>query len=80
MPLPPSLWARLAGGRAVPLLTILVALIVIWYGAAVWLNAPQLIDAYARGQVDWSWSQLVGDAWSGERPVLPAPHQIWANC
>ncbi len=67
---------RLAGGRVLPVLVLLLALLAIWYAGAVRLNAPQLIDRYQREQVAWSWPQLVADAWAMERPVLPAPHQI----
>ena len=67
---------RLAGGRVLPVATVLLVFLVIWYAAAVRLNAPQLIDRYEREQVAWSWPQLVADAWAMERPVLPAPHQI----
>jgi NitT/TauT family transport system permease protein len=70
---------RLAGGRALPVATVVAVLLVVWYAAAVRLNAPQLVDRYAREGVSWSWSLLVADAWAMERPVLPAPHQILAE-
>lgn len=54
--------------------TVLLVILAIWYLAAVWLNAPQLLDRY--GDAGWTWPQLVQDAWSMERPVLPAPHQV----
>lgn len=65
--------------RALPLLTVTAALIVIWYAAAVWLNAPQLLDRYQREGRGWTTASLVGDAWAMERPVLPAPHQVLAE-
>jgi NitT/TauT family transport system permease protein len=71
-----SLLARLAAGPALPIGTVLLTLLIVWYAAAVRLNAPQLIDRYQREQVVWSWSKLTLDAWAMERPVLPAPHQI----
>lgn len=67
---------RLAEGRVLPVATVLLVLLVVWYAAAVRLNAPQLTDRYEREQVTWSWPELVADAWAMERPVLPAPHQI----
>ncbi len=70
---------RLAAGRAVPILVVVAALLVIWYAAAVWLNAPQVLDRYARGKTEWTASGLVADTLSMERPVLPAPHQILAE-
>jgi NitT/TauT family transport system permease protein len=76
---PPSFWTRLAAGRALPLLTVVAALLLVWYAAAVWLNAPQLIDRYQREGVIWTTARLVRDAYAMERPVLPAPHQILAE-
>jgi NitT/TauT family transport system permease protein len=74
-----SPWQRLKRGRALPLLSVVGVIIVIWYGAAVRLNAPQLIDGYERREQGWTFGQLVDDAWRMERPVLPAPHQIIAD-
>jgi NitT/TauT family transport system permease protein len=51
-------------------------IIVVWYAAAIRLNASQLIDGYERREQSWTVGRLVDDAWSMERPVLPAPHQI----
>jgi NitT/TauT family transport system permease protein len=74
-----SVWQRLKRGRALPLLFVVGVLFAVWYGAAIRLNAPQLIDGYERREQSWSFGQLVDDAWSMERPVLPAPHQIIAD-
>ena len=74
-----SVWRRLRHGRGLPLLFVVGVIIVIWYGAAIRLNAPQLIDGYERRDESWTFGQLIGDAWSMERPVLPAPHQIIAD-
>ena len=69
-------WVRLKQGRALPVLLVVGVLLVVWYAGAVRLNAPQLIDGYARKDETWTFGRLVDDAWSMERPVLPAPHQI----
>lgn len=66
-------------GRALPVVTVVGALVLLWYAAAVWLNAPQLLDRYARAGTPWTAAQLVADAWAMERPVLPAPHQVLAE-
>lgn len=63
-------------GRLVPITTVLLAIVVIWYGAAVYLNAPRLIDGYERRGQAWDTGRLISDAYSMRRPVLPAPHQI----
>jgi NitT/TauT family transport system permease protein len=54
-----------------PVLIIVAAILVIWYIASVWLNAPFIADADTLGFLD-----LVRAAWSAERPLLPAPHQV----
>jgi len=64
---------------AFPVATVVAGLIVLWYALAVWLNAPQIIDRFARDQKTWTARELVDATWSMERPVLPAPHQIAAN-
>jgi NitT/TauT family transport system permease protein len=74
-----SPWQRLKRGRALPLLFVVGVILMVWYGAAVRLNAPQLIDGYERREQSWTFGQLVDDAWRMERPVLPAPHQIIAD-
>ena len=72
----PAPAARRRESRALPLATVILALLVIWYGAAVWLNAPQIIDIAFRDKPNWTTRELVEAAWSMERPLLPAPHQI----
>jgi NitT/TauT family transport system permease protein len=62
--------------RMGPVLVVVLALLVVWYVASVFLNAPLQIDLYTRNDVAWSWPQLVADAWSQNRPVLPSPHQV----
>lgn len=63
-------------GTLVPVLVVVLALIVVWYVASVFLNAPVLLDGYARNNVAWSLPQLISDAWSQQRPQLPSPHQV----
>lgn len=59
-----------------PVLVVLASLMALWYLAAVWLNAPQVIERSFADQPDWTWRELVERCWGMERPVLPAPHQI----
>ena len=68
----PHLWSRALESSALPVLTLVLAIILIWYLAAVWLNAPFILDT----NPDMSFSEMVLAAWNGERPVLPAPHQV----
>lgn len=59
-----------------PVLTVLAAIIVIWYGFTVALNAPWARDQAARADQTLSFPALVAATMVQERPVLPAPHQV----
>lgn len=62
-----------------PVLTVLAGIFVIWYAAAVWLNAAWAYDRAGRAGVTLSFSELVADTWAQEKPKLPAPHQVAAE-
>ena len=62
--------------RLLPVLAVLAGTAIAWYLAAIWLNAPQVIERVFADRPDWGWRELVAGTWSMERPVLPAPHQI----
>ena len=63
--------------RVGPVLVVLGVLLIVWYAAAVGLNAPQVIERTLSSQEGgWSWVELVRLTLSMDRPVLPAPHQI----
>ncbi len=65
------------GLRAVlPVLAVLSAILVLWYGAAVVLNAPWARDQAARAGQTLTLPDLVAATMAQERPVLPAPHQV----
>nr|WP_319484562.1 ABC transporter permease [uncultured Cohaesibacter sp.] len=59
--------------------TVVLVIVVLWYGAAVKMNAKWAYDQAARAKVELSFSDLVRDTWAQERPVLPAPHQVAAE-
>ncbi len=59
-----------------PVLTVVGAIFVIWYGAAVVLNSAWAYDKAKRADVTLSFSEMVTDTWSQEKPLLPAPHQV----
>ncbi len=71
-----SLWHRLYHGKTIPVLAVVTSLMVIWYAGAVYLNKDTLMSNYERNNVTWDTGKLIDDAWSMERPILPAPHQI----
>jgi NitT/TauT family transport system permease protein len=63
-----------------PLATVLLALLAIWYVAAALMNASLQRDAFANaGKTDYSTAELVRASLNMERPKLPAPHQIVAE-
>lgn len=65
-------------GRAGPVAAVLLALVLLWYAAAVWLNAS-FARQVAADPAGLGWRELVAATWSQERPVLPAPHQVAAE-
>lgn len=65
--------------RLIPIGTVIVALIAIWYVAAVFLNAPFERDTAARNGEAITFADIVPKTMAQERPVLPAPHQVAAE-
>ena len=65
--------------KLLPVLTIVAAIGVIWYGFTVYLNAPWQLDQYEKSATEWSMTDLVYDTMAHNRPVLPAPHQVVAE-
>ena len=74
-----SLTARVRYGRTIPVLVVIAALVAIWYGFAVYLNAAWQLDIYAKAKADWTVSDLVSDTLNQERPVLPSAHQVFVE-
>jgi NitT/TauT family transport system permease protein len=70
-----SLIDRAVGGSALPIFTVVAVILVIWYGAAVALNAP-FARSMAADPAGMGPSDLIAATLSQERPVLPAPHQV----
>ena len=59
-----------------PILTVVVAIIAIWYAAAIGMNSKWAIGQAERAGVELTTGDLVADTLSQERPRLPAPHQV----
>ena len=52
------LWHKVA-----PVLSMVVALIVLWYGAAIWLNTHWAEDKAQRAGVTLTITALIADTW-----------------
>lgn len=65
--------------KFLPVLTIVLAIIAIWYVAAVFLNAPFERDTAARAGTEITFAEIVPKTMFQDRPVLPAPHQVIAE-
>jgi NitT/TauT family transport system permease protein len=66
--------AKQAPSTVVPVLTVVAVLMVVWYAAAVPMNAVVVEARLAAAGGGW-WNTLEV-SWSHDRPVLPAPHQV----
>ncbi|MDF1633591.1 ABC transporter permease [Mycoplana sp. MJR14] len=65
--------------RLLPVATVVLALVALWYVAAFFLNAPFERDTAARNGTTITLSELLPKTMAQERPVLPAPHQVAAE-
>ncbi len=64
-------------GIFLPVLTVCAFLLVLWYVAAVYLNAPWQIERYEKAEQPWGMNELIHDTLAQKRPVLPAAHQVF---
>jgi NitT/TauT family transport system permease protein len=76
---PGSLRQRLASGHTLPVATVILIALLLWYLLAIALNAPQIQDRWKMAGKIGSTSELIAATWSMERPVLPTPDQIGAE-
>jgi NitT/TauT family transport system permease protein len=65
--------------RIVPVVTILVVLIAIWYVAAVLMNASFQRDMDQRANQTPETIEFIEKTLSQPKPLLPAPHQVVQN-
>jgi NitT/TauT family transport system permease protein len=63
--------------RILPILTILLAIVAIWYAAAIWMNAPWQNTLNGRAKLEnVPFTEFAGQTWNQDKPVLPTPHQV----
>ena len=65
--------------HVLPVLTVLVAILALWYAGAVAMNGRWARDQAARAGVEIGLAEILRDTMQQERPVLPAPHQVAAE-
>jgi NitT/TauT family transport system permease protein len=64
--------------RYAPVVTIVLALVAVWYVASVLMNLALVRDGFEREETPYTVSDLIAGTMSAERPLLPAPHQVIA--
>lgn len=59
-----------------PVLTILIAIVLFWYGMAVVMNAPWQVTLNTRAEATVDLLTFAQQTWAQDKPILPAPHQV----
>lgn len=65
--------------NVLPVLTVIAALVALWYLAAAGMNLAWERDQAARAQTTPSTAEMLVATMSQDRPVMPAPHQVAAE-
>jgi NitT/TauT family transport system permease protein len=74
----PTWWhtGRVVMVRYAPVATTVLALIAIWYVAAVAMNWSVVRDGFEREETPYTVADILSATMDAERPLLPAPHQV----
>ncbi len=59
-----------------PITTVSIAIVILWYGFSVVLNSTWTKDQASRAGVEVTFSEILEDTMVQQRPLLPAPHQV----
>jgi NitT/TauT family transport system permease protein len=62
--------------RSTPVFVVVVAMLAIWYVAAILMNIRLVRDGFEREETPYTVGDLISGSLNAERPLLPAPHQI----
>ena len=62
--------------RLLPVLTVVAAIVAVWYVLTVWMNSDWAIKQATRADQELTFNELVAETMSQDRPLLPAPHQV----
>jgi NitT/TauT family transport system permease protein len=74
--LPQASWRAAWITERGPVAVVILILLVLWYVAAILMNAPMVRDAFDREEVKYTLSDVIAGTLDAERPVVPAPHQV----
>lgn len=61
---------------SLPVIVMALAVLVLWYLGAIWLNAPTATDALNRAGHGWTTADLIRATLAMKRPILPTPDQV----
>ena len=62
--------------RYAPVATLVLALVAIWYVAAIAMNYTLVRDGFEREETPYTIADVLAGTMDAERPLLPAPHQV----
>ncbi|MDL2405356.1 ABC transporter permease [Rhizobium calliandrae] len=65
--------------KFVPVTTIVLAILLLWYAFAIILNTPFQRDLDRRANVTSGALEFIGRTLAQPKPILPAPHQVAQN-
>lgn len=65
--------------RALPVLTVLTAVMLLWYVGCLGLNSAGAIERVLTPKGPYTFGELVQTTLNMQRPVLPSPHQVAAD-
>jgi NitT/TauT family transport system permease protein len=65
--------------HALPVATVLAAVLLLWYLGAIGLNAQGAIERVLAPKGAYTTGELITTTWNMQRPVLPSPHQVVAD-
>ncbi|MBF9060235.1 ABC transporter permease subunit [Rhodobacterales bacterium HKCCSP123] len=72
-------WVGAVSGAVLPVMAVVAAIVAIWYGGSVMMNRAWTLDQIERRGLEMTAMEIVADAMNQERPVLPTPHQVFAE-
>jgi NitT/TauT family transport system permease protein len=80
-PRPPGrpFWRRPWVVDRAPVVIVAGGLILVWYLAAILMNAGVVRDAFEREETKYSLTDLIAGTLDAERPLVAAPHQVVAQ-